>query len=170
MSAIDEVLGEKVKRGEFVETSAPEKVKLSLDELIARQDEYHRSIQPVEVDVIVGEQQVKLFVPFVYPDVFSALADRNPPHRFGAADIPLWFDLEGVTSSYPGVTVVAGGEEDDLFRVRDKEAVYCWPDLYKVLSPEDRQSARMAVWALHVWEPEQQRKAAMAKSEGADNV
>jgi len=144
--------------------------KFLLEELIARQDEYFRSIEPVEVDVIVGEQPVKLFVPFIYPTEFDELAARNPPHRFGAVDIPLWFDLEGVTGSYPGITVVSDGETDDLYRVRDQEAVYCWPDLYKVLSPEDRKSARMAVWALHVWEPDQQRKRAAAKkSEGATN-
>lgn len=163
MSVIDEALGTD-------KTKTIGADKFPLDELIARQQEYLRSIEPVEVDVIVGEQPVKLFVPFMHPNEFDELANRNPPHRFGAVDIPLWFDLEGVTSSYPGITVVSDGVEDDLFRVRDQEAVYCWPELYKVLSPEDRQSARMAVWALHVWAPDQQRKnAAAKKSEGATN-
>lgn len=166
MSAIDDVLGKNSTVDETVEI-APKGGKLDLHALIERQREYHRSIRPVEVDVMLGEQLVKLFVPFVHPDEFSELADHHAPRRSVAADIPLWFDLDGVTGVYPGITAMADGETDDLFRLQEQEAVYRWSDLYKVLSPEDRQSARMAVWALHVWEPQQQRKAAMAK--GADH-
>lgn len=168
MSAIDDVLGKSSTVDEIVD-SKPKGGKTNLDALLEKQEEHYRSIQPVEVDVMVGEQPVKLLVPFVWPADFSELADHHAPRRSVAADIPLWFDLDGVTGAYPGITAMVDGETDDLYRVRDQEAVYGWPDLYKALSPEDRQSARMAVWALHIWEPEQRRIAAFAKSAGVNN-
>lgn len=169
MSVIDDVLGEKTTIEEVVADKKPVEANLDLEAMIAKQEEYFRSIQPVEVDVIVSERPTKLFVPFVWPSEFSELSDRHPPRLGVPRDVALWFDLDAVTGAYPGITAVVDGEEDDLIRLRGQEAAYCWPDLYKVLSPEDRQNARMAVWALHVWEPEQQRKAAMAKREGANN-
>lgn len=163
MSAIDDVLGKKspVDDGENSTNG--------LLALIAAQKEHFESIQPVEVDVMLGDQPTKLVVPFVWPSEFADLADLHPPRRSVASDIPLWFDLDAVTGSYPGVTAMVDGAEDDLIRVRDNAEVYCWPELYEVLSPEDRQSTRMAVWALHVWEPEQRRRAAVAKGKEVAN-
>ena len=171
MSAIDDVLGKSStadKAGDESVSRWKGSGKIDLDALLEKQREHHRSIQPVEVDVMLGEQPVKLFIPFVFPDEFSELADRHAPRRSVAADIPLWFDLNGVTGAYPGITAMVDGDTDDLYRVRDQEAVYGWPDLYKALSPEDQQNARMAVWALHIWEPEQRRIAAFAKNEEAN--
>lgn len=128
------------------------------DDLVKAAQEYYASVGPVEVETMFGDQRATFRIPFMHPTKFNDLADQHPPRRGVAADAALWFNLAAVARNYPGVTLVLGGEEDDLYRVRDKEAVYVWPELYDEMPPEDQQNFRMAVWGLHIWEPEQRRK------------
>lgn len=142
---------------------------IDLDELIANQKAYLESIEPMDVPVAIGEKNLVVRVPFLMPEEFTRLVENHPPRPGVAQDIPLWFSLAGVTRAIPNIVLVDGDEEDDLFRLRDKEAVYTWPEIFDALEPEDSQNVRMAVWALHIWEPEQRRAKAKAKK-GANNV
>lgn len=136
---------------------------IDIDALIKRQQDYLESIQPVDVEVTLGEQIVNIRVPFIMPSEFNDLADHHPPRPGVQADLPLWFSLHDTTRAYPNVTIIVGDEEDDLFVIRDKEAFYRWGEVYDALEPEDQANVRMAVWALHVWEPQQR------KAKGAQN-
>lgn len=139
-----------------------------LDDLIKQARAHLESIEPVDVEVVFGDQAATVRVPFIMPDDFTELTDLHPPRPGVAVDMSLWFSLSAVTAAYPGVVLIIDDVEDDLYRVREKEAVYIWPELYAVMSPEDAQNVRMAVWALHIWEPQQRLAAAKAKeAEGA---
>ncbi|MCK2025094.1 hypothetical protein KZC56_02190 [Microbacterium sp. SSW1-47] len=144
-----------------------EKQRQIAEEVIAEAEAYYASVGPVEVETVFGGRAATLRVPFVHPSEFSELADRFAPRPGVAVDLPLWFNLDAVTRNYPGVTLVVDGEVDDLFRVRDKEAVYVWPELYPQMPPEDQKEFRMAVWALNVWEPEQRREELLARKKGS---
>lgn len=144
-----------------------EKQKRMAEELVAEAEAYYEKVGPVEVETIFGGLAATFRVPFMHPSEFSELADRFPPRPGVAVDMPLWFNLDAVARNYPGVTLVVDGEMDDLFRVRDKEAVYVWPELYPQMPPEHQKEFRMAVWALNVWEPEQRRAALMAREKGS---
>lgn len=132
------------------------------EELIAEAEEYYARVGPTEVAAVFGESTAMIRVPFIHPRTFDDIAEVHPPRPGVAVDAPLWFNLNAVTRAYPGVTVVVDGEEDDMFRVRDKEAVYIWPELFDQMAPEDQANLRMAVWALNVWEPQQRREAKYA--------
>jgi hypothetical protein len=138
------------------------------EELIAEAEVYYAEVGPTEVETVFGETRATILVPFVHPTTFNDIADLHAPRPGVAVDGPLWFNLDAVTRAYPGIVLVVDGNEDDLYRVRDKEAVYVWPELYEQMAPEDRANVRMAVWALNVWEPEQRRAAKVAKKEAED--
>lgn len=138
---------------------------LDIDKLIAEQKAYLESIQPVDVPVAIGEKNLTIRVPFMMPAEFSNLAALHPPRPGVAVDLMLWFNLDAVTNAMPNITLIDGDDIDDLFRLRDKEAVYVWPEIYRALEPEDAQNVRMAVWGLHIWEPEQRHVKAQQKKE-----
>lgn len=169
MNRFDEVLAGKgeVAAADVSAETVLERKGSWLEELIAEANAHYDSIQPVEVDVMLGEMKAKLLVPFIRPNVFSELADHYPPRPGVAADSALWFNISGVTRAYPGVVLVTDDGDDDLFRLREREATYVWAELYEALSPEDAQNVRMAVWALHVWEPQQRQLAASKKKVAA---
>ena len=135
-----------------------EKQKKFAEELAAEAKAYYDKIEPVEVESLFGETLATFRVPFVHPRDFNDLVERFPPGR-SIIDASLWFSLDKVAMNYPGMTLVVGDEVDDLYRVRDREAVYIWPEIYKQMPPEDAQNFRMAIWALHIWEPQQRREA-----------
>lgn len=136
---------------------------IDIDAMIAGQKAYLESIQPVDVPVAIGEKNLTVRVPFLMPEEFGALAALHPPRPGVAVDLMLWFSLDAVTKAMPSIVLIDGDEVDDLFRLRDKEAVYVWPEIYAALEPEDAQNVRMAVWGLHIWEPEQRRLSVLQK-------
>ncbi|WP_091226807.1 hypothetical protein [Microbacterium sp. 3J1] len=146
-----------------------EREKNLAEELIAEAEAYYASVGPVEVDAVLGETKVTFQVPFMYPIDFNELASTHWPRPGVAVDAPLWFNLDAVTKNYPNITMVVDGEEDDLYRVRNKEAVYIFPELYAQMPPEDAQNLRMAVWALNIWEPQQRREKKVAEKKEAEN-
>ena len=145
-----------------------EKQKQMVEELIAEADAYYAAVGPVEVETVFGETKATFHIPFMHPEEFNEFADHHPPRPGVAVDAPLWFNADAVARNYPGVTLVVDGEVDDMYRVRDKEAVYVWPELYAKMPPEDQQNFRMAVWALNVWEPQQRREAKNADYRAAE--
>lgn len=129
------------------------------EELVAEAEAYYAAVGPVEVETVFGEKPATFLIPFMHPTEFTNLTDHHAPRPGVAVDAPLWFNLDAVARNYPGVTLVVGDDVDDLYRVREKEAVYIWPEIYPQMPPEDRKDFRMAVWALNVWEPRQRREA-----------
>lgn len=144
---------------------------IDIDAMIAGQKAYLESIEPVDVPVAIGEKNLIIRVPFLMPEEFGILTAVHPPRPGVAVDLTLWFSLDAVTKAMPNITLIDGDEVDALFRLRDKEAAYVWPEIYGALEPEDAQNVRMAVWALHIWEPEQRRLSVLQKKtkKGAHN-
>lgn len=141
-----------------------------LEALLEKQKEHLASIQPVDVAVMFEDEAVIVRVPFIMPDEFSELTARHAPQIGVAVDSSLWFSLSGVTAAYPGVVLIVDGVEDDLYRVRDREAVYIWPEVYAAMSPEDAKDVRMAVWGLHIWEPQQRHAEALKREKEAEDA
>lgn len=131
-----------------------------VDELIAKANEYYDNVQPIEQEAVFGDSLGIVRFPFMMPAEFDHLTLLHPSRPNVPHDRALGFSLDGVTRNYPGVIAVLDGEEDDMYRVRNREAVYIWPELYDRMSTEDRHKLRGAVWEMHIWAPQQQHERA----------
>lgn len=126
---------------------------IDIDKLIADAKAYRESIEPVDVQVALGRQVVTVRIPYLMPEDFNLLADMHSPHPAYREPSGAWFSLAGVTRSHPHVVLVdKDGNEDDLLIVRDREVYYRWPDVYDLISADDRESLHAAVWGLYVYE------------------
>ncbi len=132
---------------------------IDIDTLIKKQDEYLNSIEPVDVQVALGEDLLTVRVPFIMPMEFAELAARFLPRPVDAP-FQAWFNLSEVTRNYPNVELVDGDEVDDLYTLRNKEAFYRWPEIYNALDAESKQNVEAAVWGLHVYNAQQRRMSA----------
>lgn len=139
-----------------------------VDELIAKANEYYGNVQLIEQEAVFGETLGIVRIPFMMPAEFDHLTLLHPPRPNVPHDRVLGFSLDGVTRNYPGVLAVLDGEEDDMYRVRNREAVYIWPDLYDRMSTEDRHKLRGAVWEMHIWAPQQHHDGAGRAEEQAN--
>lgn len=143
---------------------------IDLKALIAKQQEMWDAIEPVDVEIVLGDRVLTARVPFIKPDRFTELTGKHPAGVGDQGGAPhLWFSLDGVTRNYPDIVIIDGDETDDLYVMRDKQAVYTWPELYPVLSDSDRATLRSVVWGMHVYEPER-RKAEALKAKASKEV
>lgn len=134
---------------------------IDLDALLEKARKFHESIEPVEVEVVVGDRAIVVRVPYMMPAEFVELTDRYAPKPGGAVDG--WWDGNGLARNFPGLVLVDGEDEDDMFVLRDREAFYRWPEVWDELSSEDRESVRSAIWGLHVYESQKRRTAALER-------
>ncbi|WP_136056821.1 hypothetical protein [Microbacterium sp. K24] len=128
------------------------------EELLAEAREYYAATGPVEVKTVFGDTPVKVLMPFMSPKEFEKLTDVHPPRPAHPTDAPLWFNLHAVARNYPGVVVDSDDGQDDLRRIQGDEIRYLWPEIFDEMPPEDQRNFHMAVWAMHVWEPQQRRE------------
>lgn len=148
---------------------------IDVDELIRKEREYHESINPVDVQVVLGDRLLTVRIPYVYGDRFDELAAKYPVER-GQRGAHGPFDLGKVTREHPDVLLIDGDEQDDMFVLRDRSAFYRWPEVYDALRSEDQESLRAVIWGLHVHLPRLRLAEAMkakynsvAETEGSDN-
>lgn len=131
--------------------------------LLAKQKELFDGIQPLEVEVLLGGRVVTVVMPFLMPNDFDELASRFAPK--GPQEMSFGFGLDETARHYPDIVIRDGDEEDDLLVVRDKAVYYRWPDVYDLLSWDDRQSVRAGVWGRYVMDPSVWKKDAKASAE-----
>ncbi|MCT1394591.1 hypothetical protein M4D51_02490 [Microbacterium sp. p3-SID338] len=134
------------------------------EELLAEAKAYYDETGPVEVETVFGDTVATVLLPFVEPKEFEELTERHPARPGNPTDARVWFNLHAVTRAYPGISLRFGDETDDLRRIRGDEIAYLWPEVFDAMPPEDQENFRVAVWAMHVWEP-QKRKAAKKERE-----
>lgn len=136
------------------------------EELLAEAKAYYDATGPVEVTTSFGDSTATVLLPFIPPKEFTELTDHHWPRPGNRVDAPLYFNLHAVTRNYPGIVIVADGVEDDLRRIKGDSITYLWPEMFDVMPPEDQENFRIAVWAMHIWEPQKRREAKKAR-EGA---
>lgn len=146
---------------------------IDVDDLIHKEREYHESVKPVDVEVVLGGRLLTVRIPYVYGDRFDAIASKYPVER-GQRGNRGHFDLDAVMREHPDVLLIDGDEEDDLFVLRDRAAVYRWPEVYDALSESDKENLQAVLWGLHVHLPRlrlaEALKAKTAReAEGDDN-
>lgn len=140
------------------------------EELIAEARAYYEATGPVEVETVFGNTPATVLLPFMPPREFEELTDKHPRRPGNPVDAPVWFNLHAVTRGYPGIVVVVDGERDDLRRIQGDEIKYLWPEVYDQMPPEDRENFHIAVWAMHVWEPQQRREALLRRESSKSAV
>jgi len=133
---------------------------IDIDDLIRKEREYHESIEPVDVEVLLGGKVLTVRVPYVYGPKFDDLAAKYPVERWQRGNRGP-FDLDAVMREHPGVLLIDGDEQDDMFVIRDQAAFYRWPEVYDALSESDKESLQAVIWGLHVLEPGKRVKAAL---------
>ncbi|KJL35469.1 hypothetical protein [Microbacterium azadirachtae] len=125
--------------------------------LIQKQREMLEAIEPTEVEVLLGGRVVTVVMPYVMPVPFSDLASKHAPET--PLDVAqVGFSLDGVARNYPDIVIRDGEDEDDLLTVLNKAVHYGWPEMYDVLTHDDRASIRASVWGTYVWRSQQEKK------------
>lgn len=139
---------------------------IDLDQLLQEAGEYAESLQPIDVPILVGSRILTARIPCLYGD---AMTEAIAPHRYSN---PLyrdwvgsWFSIPNAARAHPGIVLIDGDEEDDLFVLRDQQAVYRWPEVYGALMDEDRLAVQSAIWGMYVKEPQQRRADAVNADE-----
>lgn len=138
-----------------------------LDALLAEAKAAEDAREPVDVEVVLGDKVVTVRMPYLKNDAFEPLVAKHSRFPFRDA-IGCWFDLDAVTRDHPDIVLIDGDKSDDLYVLRDREAVYRWADVYDALGSNDKQSLQAAFWGVYIYEPQQQLEKARAKKE-ADN-
>lgn len=138
-------------------------MQIDIDELIRKEREYHESIEPVDVEVVLGGKILTVRVPYVYGPRFDAIADKYPVERWQRGNRG-HFDLGAVTREHPDVLLIDGDKQDDMFVLRDRVAVYRWPEVYDALSGEAQETLQAVIWGLHVKMPRDRLAEAMENS------
>ena len=139
---------------------------IDVDDLIRKEREYHESIEPVDVEVLLGDRLLTVRIPYVHGEKFDDVAAKYPVAREMRGNRGP-FDLGNVTREYPDVVLIDGGAEDDLFVIRDRAAFYRWPEVYDALSGDDQENLQAVVWGLHVHLPRQRLAEALKAKYGA---
>lgn len=142
---------------------------IDVKDLVRKEREYHESVKPVDVEVILGDRLLTVRVPYIWGDQWDDLASKYPVPRGLRGNRGRW-DLDAVMREHPGVVLIDGDDEDDMFVLRDRTAVYRWPEVYDALRLEDRESLQAVIWGLHVLEPGKRLKAAMEARAQAENA
>ncbi|MGB3376560.1 MAG: hypothetical protein WBA87_15650 [Microbacterium sp.] len=133
-----------------------------LDELLAKQQEIADSIGPIDVEVLLGDRVVIVRVPYLKGNRFDTLAEKHSPGIWFRDSAGCWFDADAVARDYPDVVVVDGVQEDDLYVLRNKKAVYRWSEIYDALSGDDKLAIRSVIWGMYVGDPAKRKREAVA--------
>ncbi|MFJ4175804.1 hypothetical protein [Microbacterium sp. NPDC089696] len=147
-----------------------EKKGIDLNELLRLADEERKMKHPpVDVEVLLSGRIMTVRMPHLSANEFDEFTLPYCPHPAYRDQLGCWFELENVTRNHPGVVLVDGDVEDDLYVIggtrREKEAVYRWGEIYDSLRHEDKQNLQAAVWGVYVHEA--QKKMAAAKAAAA---
>ena len=118
---------------------------MNIDELIAKQKTVMDSVNPVDQDVLIGDD---ILTVRIWPLRGSAWRDliATHPWREGATfDQQLGYNLDGVVRDYPKVYLVVDGNPENVTER--------WPELFDVLSAADIKHLGFAMWGLNEFDP-----------------
>lgn len=135
-----------------------------IDDLIRREREYQDSIQPVDVEVVLGDEILTVRIPYLHDEAFKNFLASHPVPR---NPLGTQFDLNAVMRDHPEIVLVDGDEVDEMFVLKGKKAHYRWPELYDALSDNDKENLQAVIWGFHVHEPRQRLAAASAAAKAA---
>lgn len=127
---------------------------MNVEKLIAKAKKRLESIQPEEVEVVLGDRIVTVRIPMISGEEFSALMATRPPRLGVPRDYTLGFSLTEVAGSYPNVTLADGDTEDRMLAIEgENKTRYQWPEVFAALGSEDRGNIEAAIWGMHFHNP-----------------
>jgi len=142
---------------------------VNVDELIAKARAELETVEPVDLDVLLGKTLVKVRLWPLTGGEWRALTAVHPPRERSVFDQNLGYNLDSVVRDYPKVFLVDGDEvvnvavEDDPENPGHRK----WHDVYDVLDGPDMKNLASAVWGLNEFEHQKRVAAAGKASAGA---
>jgi hypothetical protein len=126
--------------------------------LVAKARESFDSVEPVDQDILMGDEVVTVRFWPVTGSAWRALTAEHPARPKVVMDQNLGYNLDAVTRSYPNVYLVQG---DDVVKVSDplpRKLVTDpekrpWFDVVDSLSGPDLKNLASAVWGLNEYDP-----------------
>ncbi|WP_223626739.1 hypothetical protein [Microbacterium sp. EST19A] len=128
-----------------------------LDTALREADEYEKSREPIDAQVVIGKRVVTVRIPYLPGREFDdATAAHTYPFPYRDV-LGCWFNLDAVTQNHPRIVLVngKGAVVDDLTVVKDDESHYRWPEVYAALSTADKMTLQAVVWGVYIHDPEQ---------------
>lgn len=140
---------------------------IDVSALVSKAREQFEQVEPVEQELLIGDELVKARIYPVTGQEWRALVVANPPRTevsegrtvITPADRPFSFNADSLLVEYPRVSLVEGDEETPL-------TVAEWADVVSVLAEPSLDAARVSVWGVNVYTPSQQFAAAGKASAG----
>ncbi|MGB3733128.1 hypothetical protein [Microbacterium sp.] len=132
-----------------------------LEELLAKQRQIIEAVQPVDVPVLLGDDVVTVRIPHLGKR-FDALAEKHSPNIMFRDAAGCWFNADALARDYPDVLLIDGEQQDDLYVLRNKTAVYRWGEIYDALSGEDKGLIISVIWGMYIGEPAERKRKAVA--------
>ena len=131
---------------------------MDIDALIAAQKATLDKVQPVDQDVMLGDDIVTVRVWPLSGVAWRDLTAKHPWREGSEFDQQLGYNLDGVVRDYPKVYLVADG---DPVNVTDR-----WPEIVDVLTGVDIKNLGFAVWGLNEFDPANRMVSAGKASKG----
>ena len=139
--------------------------------LVAKAREQFEQAEPVDQDVLMGDEVVTVRFDPIDGQTFRALTMEHPPRPKVVTDQNLGYDIDAVVRWYPKVSLVQG---DDVTRVSDplprKRATdpehRPWFDVLDALEGPDLKTLASVVWGMCEYTPQKRLMRAGKASAG----
>jgi len=142
---------------------------MDLDSLIAKARASVDKVEPVDQEVLLGDEIVKVRFWPLTGGPWRALTATHPPRAKSVFDQNVGYNLDAVVRNYPKVFIVDGDEVVNVAVPVDPEddpSHWRWHDIYDLLSGPDMKNLSSAVWGLNEYEHQKRFVAAGKASAG----
>lgn len=127
---------------------------IDIDDLIAQARAQYEETEPTDIPLILAGEQITVRLRRIESIDYRNLVAKFPPRAKTPSDHNRGYDVTGVASHYPAVTLVDGDKEIDLAER--------WPALTRLLAAEDMKLVEYTVWGINEYDPIQ---AALGKAQ-----
>lgn len=118
---------------------------MNIDELISKQKAALDSVEPVDQDVLLGDDIVTVRLWTLAGIAWRNLIATCPAREGAPFDQQLGYNLDAVVANYPRINLING---DDTTDVAEQ-----WPSIAAVLTAADIKNFGFAVWGLNEFDP-----------------
>lgn len=127
---------------------------MDLDALIAKGRAVLDKAEPVDQEVLLGDEIVTVRFRPLTGGEWRALTAVHPPRPQSVMDQNMGYDLDAVVRAYPKVALIDGDNAVDVVVPVDPEEPghLRWHDICDVLSGPDLKNLGYAVWGLNEYE------------------
>lgn len=142
---------------------------MDVDALIAKARENFDKVEPVDQEVLLGDDVVTVRFWPVMGTEWTELTTRNPPRKGSVRDQNMGYNADGIVREYPKVFLVQGDDVvnvGELAPTPDNPLHRKWDDVVAALSGPDLHHLAIAVWGLNDYDPQKRLKTAGKASAG----